>query len=171
MARPICFKLLVHCARRAASRADWTAGSNREIRTAMIAITTRSSMSVKPLCPADLDMEPSLSCYVMKSLRSGWDRQRRVGSASSFAHGQVIEIRLCVRLGPQADHPRLGEGRVLDLQVLLVIEVASDLRHHHRHPQGVPLVVAGNLRRLELGAFSVLDLVHAEVVLQQVVSS
>src|SRR5262245_10242461 len=40
--------LLVHWARRAASRADWTAGSRREMRTAMIAMTTRSSMSVKP---------------------------------------------------------------------------------------------------------------------------
>src|SRR5271166_567692 len=157
--------------RRAASRADWTAGSKRAINSAIMAMTTRSSISVKPLCLADLDMEPSLSYDVMKFLRPGWDRQRRVGSASSFAHGQVIEIRLRVRLGPQADHPRLGEGRVLDLQVLLAIEVASDLRHHHRHPQGVPLVVAGNLRRLELGAFSVLDLEHAEVVLQRVVSS
>ena len=35
--------------RRAASRADWTAGSNREINTAMIAMTTRSSIRVKAL--------------------------------------------------------------------------------------------------------------------------
>src|SRR6478609_173821 len=35
--------------RRAASRAAWTAGSKRAINTAMIAITTNSSMSVKPL--------------------------------------------------------------------------------------------------------------------------
>ena len=34
--------------RRAASRADCTAGNNRAIKTAMIAITTRSSISVKP---------------------------------------------------------------------------------------------------------------------------
>jgi hypothetical protein len=49
MARPICFKLLTHCARRAASRADCTAGSKSEIKTAMIAMTTSSSISVKPL--------------------------------------------------------------------------------------------------------------------------
>jgi hypothetical protein len=49
MARPICFRLLVHWARRAASRAAWTAGSSREIRTAMMAITTSSSISVKPI--------------------------------------------------------------------------------------------------------------------------
>jgi hypothetical protein len=34
--------------RRAASRADWTAGNNKAIKTAMIAITTKSSISVKP---------------------------------------------------------------------------------------------------------------------------
>jgi hypothetical protein len=34
--------------RRAASRADWTAGNKSEIKTAMIAITTSSSIKVKP---------------------------------------------------------------------------------------------------------------------------
>ena len=37
----------MHWARRAASRADCTAGSNKAINTAMIAMTTKSSMSVK----------------------------------------------------------------------------------------------------------------------------
>src|SRR4051794_2295688 len=40
--------LLVHWARRAASRAACTAGNSRAIRTAMMAITTSSSISVKP---------------------------------------------------------------------------------------------------------------------------
>src|SRR5438270_6100505 len=44
---PICFRLLVHWARRAASRAAWTAGRSRAIKTAMMAITTSSSMRVK----------------------------------------------------------------------------------------------------------------------------
>src|SRR5271157_3406191 len=48
MAMPICLRLLVHWARRAASRADWTAGRSSAIRTAMIAITTSSSIKVKP---------------------------------------------------------------------------------------------------------------------------
>src|SRR5205823_4147267 len=47
-ARPICFRLLMHCDRRAASRAACTAGSRSAIRTAMIAITTSSSIRVKP---------------------------------------------------------------------------------------------------------------------------
>jgi hypothetical protein len=40
---------LVHWARRAASRADWTAGNSRAISTAMMAITTKSSINVNPL--------------------------------------------------------------------------------------------------------------------------
>ena len=37
----------MHWARRAASRADCTAGSSSAIKTAMIAITTKSSIKVK----------------------------------------------------------------------------------------------------------------------------
>src|SRR5262245_55929114 len=48
VASPSCFRLLTHWARRAASRADCTAGKSKAIRTAMIAITTKSSISVKP---------------------------------------------------------------------------------------------------------------------------
>ena len=40
--------LLAHFTRRAASRTLWTAGSNSDIRMAMIASTTKSSMIVKP---------------------------------------------------------------------------------------------------------------------------
>src|SRR5690242_4451589 len=59
MARPSCFRLLVHWARRAASRADCTAGSSRAISTAMMAITTSSSISVKPRL-RDVDMDWAL---------------------------------------------------------------------------------------------------------------
>ena len=41
--------LFLHCVRRAASRACWTAGSNSAISTAMMAITTNSSIKVKAL--------------------------------------------------------------------------------------------------------------------------
>jgi hypothetical protein len=40
--------LLRHWLRRAASRAAWTAGSNSAINTAMMAMTTKSSISVNP---------------------------------------------------------------------------------------------------------------------------
>ena len=45
---PICFKLFVHEARYAFCFADAWAGSSIAARIAMIAITTSSSMSVKP---------------------------------------------------------------------------------------------------------------------------
>src|SRR5438270_13413465 len=47
-ARPICLTLFWHLVRAAASRTFCTAGSSRPISTAMIAITTSSSISVKP---------------------------------------------------------------------------------------------------------------------------
>src|SRR6516165_10398957 len=53
IARPSCFMLLMHWVRRAASRADWTAGNSRAINTAMIAMTTSNSIRVKP--PARFD--------------------------------------------------------------------------------------------------------------------
>ena len=52
----------MHWARRAASRADCTAGSSRAIRTAMIAITTRSSISVKPRS-VTLALEDDMEAY------------------------------------------------------------------------------------------------------------
>src|SRR3954454_7011281 len=42
----ICFRLFWHFTRAAASRTFWTAGSNRPIRMAMMAMTTSNSMSV-----------------------------------------------------------------------------------------------------------------------------
>src|SRR4051794_20842363 len=48
MPSPICLRLLLHFIRLAASRIFWTAGSKRPIRMAMMAMTTRSSMSVNP---------------------------------------------------------------------------------------------------------------------------
>src|SRR5438552_734920 len=48
MAMPSCFRLFTHWARRAAARAAWTAGRSRAMRTAMMAMTTSSSISVNP---------------------------------------------------------------------------------------------------------------------------
>src|SRR5437879_2155698 len=48
MARAICLRLFVHPMRRAASRADCTAGRRRPTRTAMMVITTSNSIRVNP---------------------------------------------------------------------------------------------------------------------------
>ena len=47
-ASPSCLRLLAHCARAAASRTFWTAGSSNPIKIAMIAMTTSSSIRVNP---------------------------------------------------------------------------------------------------------------------------
>src|SRR5215813_13938355 len=66
-ASPSCLRLLTHWARRAASRAAWTAGNSRAISTAMIAMTTSSSISVNPrrrmglLLPAGKNRETATS--------------------------------------------------------------------------------------------------------------
>src|SRR5438552_5373506 len=49
MARPTCFRLFWHWARAAASRTFWTAGTNRPIKMAMMAMTTNNSIRVNPL--------------------------------------------------------------------------------------------------------------------------
>src|SRR5262249_29739861 len=48
MASPICFMLLAHAVRLAAWRTFWTAGSNNPMSTPIMAMTTRSSINVKP---------------------------------------------------------------------------------------------------------------------------
>src|ERR1700677_3307242 len=53
--------LLRHCVRRAASRAACTAGNNNDTRTAMIAITTNSSINVNAARFRILALSPSLS--------------------------------------------------------------------------------------------------------------
>src|SRR5437762_7636975 len=51
-ARAICLILLLHLVRAAASRTFWTAGRSRPMRTAMMAITTKSSIRVNAARPA-----------------------------------------------------------------------------------------------------------------------
>src|SRR5687767_8889092 len=46
IAKASCFRLFVHCVRRADSRAACTAGKSRAIKMPMMAITTKSSTSV-----------------------------------------------------------------------------------------------------------------------------
>jgi len=71
---PICFRLLVHWVRRAASLADWTAGSKSAINTAMIAMTTSSSISVKARYRC---MRTSSSCadFARSELPQPWPEQ------------------------------------------------------------------------------------------------
>src|SRR5262249_287746 len=47
-ASPICFRLFWHCMRLAASRTFWTAGNSKPMSNEMMAMTTKSSIKVKP---------------------------------------------------------------------------------------------------------------------------
>src|SRR5262249_3677789 len=55
-----CLRLLAHFMREAASRTFWTAGNSRPMRMAMMAITTNSSISVKPERRSDMAFLPFL---------------------------------------------------------------------------------------------------------------
>src|SRR5262249_43354604 len=117
MAMPICFRLLVQDMRAAASRTFWTAGRSRPMRTAMIAITTSSSISVKPrrrtggagVCMGHLDEERNGSLrpdgVVTPSGRVGDSRPAR----RRFRGG----LRPCVVVGRHAlpGYPLTGVRR------------------------------------------------------------
>src|SRR6516165_9036091 len=62
---PICLRLFWHWVREAASRTFCTAGSKRPIKTAMMAITTSSSIKVKAV---------RLGRVVLIAGTSGWNR-------------------------------------------------------------------------------------------------
>ncbi len=61
-----CRRLFRHEVRRAASRADCTAGSNRLTKTPMIAMTTKSSIRVKPVAsPVGVGLSNWFSSFVV----------------------------------------------------------------------------------------------------------
>src|SRR5262245_36946114 len=74
----------MHCDRRAASRAACTAGSSRAIRTAMMAMTTKSSMSVNPRL-ARMDCSPAWP---------GTEQQRMYGRRVDRWPGQFVPTRI-----------------------------------------------------------------------------
>src|SRR4051794_7488163 len=106
MARPTCLRLFEQLMRAAASRTFCTAGSNRPIRIAMIAITTSNSISVNPdRLFAHGDMVPS----------TGMGEKERAGATDTVAPSfkGVLRTRRDVResvatRSPRVDN-RLGE--------------------------------------------------------------
>src|SRR5262245_55815750 len=104
--------------RRAASRAAWTAGRRRAINTAMIAITTSSSISVKPRGLA------AWSGYLIDVPRgcSGENRptnhDRGLGSFLPSTQHQFLTRWASVRVGrdhlPAGDRPKGAPGLTVD---------------------------------------------------------
>src|SRR5262249_13179173 len=73
VARANCLTLLVHLIRLAASRTFWTAGNSRPTSTPIIAMTTKSSISVNPLASRRGD------CETMTEASFRVTAQRRLG--------------------------------------------------------------------------------------------
>src|SRR5438128_11732669 len=82
---PTCLRLFWHCVRAAASRTFCTAGTSKAMRMAIIAMTTRSSIKVKPdrrlmtLLPNEKGMRvfgtltaPGKLCLRFALARAGW---------------------------------------------------------------------------------------------------
>src|SRR5262245_22095909 len=126
MARPICLRLLVHWARRAASRADCTAGSSSAINTAMIAITTSNSMSVKPRrlplrwTKRSMDGPPRVlegdeRGLIIERIRArtvppGRATQGKAGTFGSIQPGMLLRLLLVLEEGAFLLRVRLGLG-------------------------------------------------------------
>ena len=85
---PTCRRLFWHDERRAASRTDWTAGSSRPTSVPMIAITIRSSMSVKPRATLPTDLSMALA-----SSRSGTGyRWCLTGKVSRLVRRTIVQM-------------------------------------------------------------------------------
>src|SRR5215468_7124071 len=100
MANPICLRLLVHWSLAADSRTFWTAGSSSPIRTAMMAITTSSSMSVKAVRRRE-------TVYMRVHSPSDEDDHRTRREVGPFASASGQDER-----GTTRNHPFLGGGSV-----------------------------------------------------------
>src|SRR4051794_8643211 len=110
MARPICFRLLMHWARRAASRAAWTAGSSRAIRTAMMAMTTRSSISVKARRAWDRIMIGSRSRETFEAGRSATVRRIRLDRpGGSRRVAWTVRVGILISQAPVAQLDRVAD--------------------------------------------------------------
>src|SRR4051794_35415595 len=77
---PICLRLFWHLERAAASRTFWTAGSSRPISTAMMAITTSSSISVNALLRGWRGLEETFNM----DTSPGQGRDRQAGEQHCF---------------------------------------------------------------------------------------
>src|ERR1700730_14088614 len=92
-----CLRLLTHCDRRAASRAACTAGNKSAIKTAMIAITTSSSISVNPdlFClsidrpPIQLNRHNQIPCWQKTSVND---------SADCDSDSDICDLTVAIRL-------------------------------------------------------------------------
>src|SRR5437588_8896972 len=94
---PICRRLLLHCARLAASRTFCTAGNSRPMSTARMAITTKSSIRVKAQrgfmdVLAWVSLERHQEREQVVQLLDGQLLGEVLGHERALEHGHIFEI-------------------------------------------------------------------------------
>src|SRR3979490_873597 len=92
-AKPICLWLLEHLVRLAASRTFCTAGSKSAMSTPIIAITTRSSISVKPIRRVNHDF------FIIDSLQDKNMKKRKLKLQNSIGKREKTRREDCFGLG------------------------------------------------------------------------
>ena len=118
----------MHWERRAASRADWTAGSRSDIRTAMMAITTSSSISVKPFrhfCLSIIEGQiplnwepPEQKDYAGIEPSSKEDSTPKLNNSGISKAGYLGRVRRLHRNDYRRTLTGIGTGRFLDEDTL-----------------------------------------------------
>src|SRR5689334_20721414 len=105
----------MHCDRRAASRAPWTAGRSRAIRTPMMAITTKSSINVKPRLGLERVGFMARPLHLRdRTAMTGDDVPSRGGrTGSDHRRGRAVAIGPRPRPGPRSPGPPHGLRGVL----------------------------------------------------------
>src|SRR5437667_10328828 len=89
-ARPICLRLFAQETRLAAARTFWTAGTSRPMRMAMIAITTNSSISVKPFPSAQRTLKVLVGMAGLPPVQMDADKD---DSPITVGHGSAKQWR------------------------------------------------------------------------------
>src|SRR5262249_41368021 len=112
---PICFRLLTHCDRLAASRAACTAGSRSAMSTAMIAMTTSSSLSLKArrlMVRSSLSMGGRVACGIDGSQDCPLWHHETVGVVAQLAPGELVERAAGEQGDPHGreSHPHADRG-------------------------------------------------------------
>src|SRR5262245_16121807 len=133
--------------RAAASRTFWTAGKSRPIRIAMIAMTTSSSISVKPrrcFCrERDMDSPPNQRRETTRMKIVAGGRRRQSVRFLQFKRGQFVGAGL--DLGRQAGLLRV---RVAALELVggrrdALLQLVGRCRLALRQPDDADAVLAG----------------------------
>src|SRR5262245_43347695 len=133
-----CLRLLRHCVLSAASRTFCTAGSSRPISTAMIAMTTNSSMSVKPC-------ERLRRNLITRPPREEGRQNRVFGPGDATFFERLVERRHDLAALAGAD------GRADRIRGRVGQKPHAAVEEHEIHPARVSAAEADQVRRVRSG--------------------